>query len=156
MAKNKRRKSTGKHGPTAPPKNPKREEIIPFNNIVNGLSNAAGVGQRFIEQTDDLLADIDDLKKDKNRSVRFKAFLGSLGDYSWKQFERDIAQVELLRSRLSGEDVDPAEDIAAFRTWTEIEEYCAELDFDPRAHGTLREAKAALLDLFSSDEDEGN
>lgn len=139
-------------GPRKPPKNPKREEIPEFNNIVNGLANQAEAEKRYLEQTESLLNALEMLKSDGNRWTRFLSFIKSLSDYSEKQMDRDVAQITLVQSKLRGEYTDPGEDIDAFRSWKQIEEYCEELDFNPRDHATLKEAKAALKKLFEKDD----
>lgn len=142
-------------GPNKPPTNPKREEIPVFSNLVNNMAVAAGTGQRFLERSEPLLKELDELKGgDGNKWTRFLSFLNGLSDYSEKQLERDGAQIALLQDQLRGSKAEPGEDIDKFRSWKQIEEYCEKLDnFDPRDHATLADAKEALKEHFSVKDD---
>ncbi len=127
--------------PKTPPKNPKREEVREWDQIIDGLFSAADWDERFTQSSDNIEQALDKIEADGNTFTRFKNYLNFLGDTSLKEVESKRAKMLLIKAKLDGSHWGKEDEDIEAMNMAQLKDYAARMKWE----GPYPRKKADLL-----------
>jgi len=132
---------------------PKRQEIGRFEGLIDGLVGLSKSEETFLKNAEVIVKEVDSIEADANVKLRFNNHLKYIDDYSIEQMEKDLATIEVTRSKLRNEYVDD-EEIESM-TFPQLKEYAKGVKMpDISKHKRKPELFAALLEHLSARDDD--
>lgn len=113
-----------------PPKNPKREEVREWDQIIDGLFAAADWDTRFTQSAENIEKALDKIESDGNTYTRFKNYLNFLGDTSLEEVEAKRAAVILILAKLDGSHWGKEDEDIEAMTVAQLKDYAASMEWE--------------------------